>query len=1096
MGAFCGKFKDEHESTEESTISEKGEEEDEDEKELVQKTTNFKTMFKKKKTKKKKKPDKKGAQAGQQAGMGGGKVQWAPYLSSIMVSVKSGAGGAGGEQKQEFLKLTAPPRKVKQLTPGMLGAISEIKQLDTLELCRCHLTTFPDRLFDLENLRVLTMSHNELDYVDPNLPKCVKLERLIMDWNMIKSIDPGIFSEDKFKTLVVLNFSHNRLAVLPVQFGSGLDQIKYIDVSYNKLVLIPDAILNCRRLQVMILSHNRLKQLPDNIDKLEDLRKLFVSFNQLHELPDKIGMCKHLQKIRVVSNSIRNMPWSIIRLWTAEGGSLEELLVDRNPLVHPSITAFEMGGLHQALKLFKEYVETEAFQGAAKAVKAAIADPKQEHLEMELRNFAQQSAKILNVLERFSWTKMAPEGGGDEEWQFQFWQMWQKDKKLEAKLKEILRELEANGGGQDGADVSPSKPAAQKQGDGAAPLPASDGAPSAAISLPAGGKEEPDLAISDQKATTAQKQADAGADAGAEKAAAPVEVDYYFSHCKDKEGKAMEDKIADIRSAESSLLLLKKTMFVESQKKVAKEKKEAGGEVPKHLKQFLEEGFDVTKYHAVVRVSDLDLYFNLLVFSTKPMLSTAHFLFDKFTSEKKTPEGHLYMDSAEWANFCTRVPVKLPDKIQGEMWKLMAWRNPKQIEERDFIAAWHIHDVEKRDPWIKRVAKVLKLDYYDMDVDEMQDRLSAKGAQDADPKLDFDDSDSDDGVAVMNEDGKRVMAEKEEKTETVLEMEMVEGERRFTAPAHAVVVHDAGTAAQPKADNYKVVVSFTEQEYSALQAQLLEQGGSDAEVSDVSLHSSRLSEESDDSDFSFEAELYMVRDDSDEEDVPAEGGDGKKVDKKPKRLVIDGDEALGTLMTLSPEDILQNDDKKKKKTDTGGGPADKDAGKKKKKKKAKPKQQINDPRYKTDIFSVRQVVRQVYRNLPHDDFVKLINFLLRGMRFMKHSPADRPSYWHGDEPTFKHTMGEAGQNPYTRLLLVKMGFVCINDLYWVWPALHLKPKKDSQDKKIATWGDKVIPPHCPGRDKDRMEDMILLFRNCQRAINKDGPTGAFHGHFK
>merc|ERR1719420_1666348 len=111
------------------------------------------------------------------------------------------------------------------------------------------------------------------------------------------------------------------------------------------------------------------------------------------------------------------------------------------------------------------------------------------------------------------------------------------------------------------------------------------------------------------------------------------------------------------------------------------------------------------------------------------------------------------MDRTEWTNLCARVPVKLPEPIQQEMWNLLAWRDINFLQERDFIAGWHIHDVEKRDNQIKRIARGLKLDYYDMDVEEMQIRLAAKGAEDADPALDFDDSDSDDAELVENEEG-------------------------------------------------------------------------------------------------------------------------------------------------------------------------------------------------------------------------------------------------------------------------------------------------------------------------------------------------------
>merc|ERR1719502_2270552 len=76
---------------------------------------------------------------------------------------------------------------------------------------------------------------------------------------------------------------------------------------------------------------------------------------------------------------------------------------------------------------------------------------------------------------------------------------------------------------------------------------------------------------------------------------------------------------------------------------------------------------------------------------------------------------------------------------------------------------------------------------------------------------------------------------------------------------------------------------------------------------------------------------------------------------------------------------------------------------------------MNDSRFKTDVYSVRQEIRRVFRNLPYDDFVKLINFLLRGMQMIRHTKRSQ-TFWHADDPSFKFTMGIYGKNLYTRRL--------------------------------------------------------------------------------
>merc|ERR1719247_1961187 len=158
----------------------------------------------------------------------------------------------------------------------------------------------------------------------------------------------------------------------------------------------------------------------------------------------------------------------------------------------------------------------------------------------------------------------------------------------------------------------------------------------------------------------------------------------------------------------------------------------------------------------------------------------------------------------------------------------------------------------------------------------------------------------------------------------------------------------------------------------------------------------------------------------------------------------------------------------------------------------KPAKTVNDPHFKTDVYPVRQEIRRVFRNLPYDDFVKLINFLLRGMQMMKHSRRS-DTYWHADDPTFKFTMGVSCSNLYTRRLLLDMGFALVDNLYWVWPVTHLQEVKKLAEKGVPVWGDEEIPRSCPGWKTERLDDMIALLRNCQKRLHKLGKD--FNGNF-
>ncbi|CAE7789897.1 RSU1, partial [Symbiodinium sp. KB8] len=159
--------------------------------------------------------------------------------------------------------------------------------------------------------------------------------------------------------LQVLDLSRNQLSFLPDGFLHGAKALRYLDLSFNRLFTLPDSILDCKQLLILHVDNNELEKLPNDIGALKGLRKLSASYNKISELPPTIGSCKLLEKIRVVANQITVMPYSLLKLWKQKGGALEELLVEGNPLLQPSITAFQMGGLDRALRLFSEWVKAQ-----------------------------------------------------------------------------------------------------------------------------------------------------------------------------------------------------------------------------------------------------------------------------------------------------------------------------------------------------------------------------------------------------------------------------------------------------------------------------------------------------------------------------------------------------------------------------------------------------------------------------------------------------------------------------------------------------------------------------------------------------------------
>lgn len=158
------------------------------------------------------------------------------------------------------LELTSLPEELGQLT-----------QLETLRLGgyphngrRNHLTSLPDWLVHLKNLRFLSLSSNQLT--------------ALPDWL------GGV------ENLQYLDLSNNQLTVLPGWQG-GLTSIRHLDLSLNQLTALPDWLRALKNLQYLDLSDNWLTALPDWLADptiLPWLTELWVAGNPLSVPPPEI----------------------------------------------------------------------------------------------------------------------------------------------------------------------------------------------------------------------------------------------------------------------------------------------------------------------------------------------------------------------------------------------------------------------------------------------------------------------------------------------------------------------------------------------------------------------------------------------------------------------------------------------------------------------------------------------------------------------------------------------------------------------------------------------------------------------------------------
>ncbi|XP_071129219.1 protein flightless-1 homolog isoform X5 [Mytilus edulis] len=205
----------------------------------------------------------------------------------------------------------------------------------------------PGKIFDLEDLQVVDLSHNKLEDVPPLL--------------------------ENAKNCIVLNLAHNNISMIPNQLFINLTDLIFVDLSDNDLETLPPQMRRLTNLQTLILNNNplihaQLRQLPAltsletlqmrntqrtlnnfplGVDTLTNLQDIDLSGNDLPRVPETLYKLSPLKRLNLSNNQITELSL-VIDTWV----NLETLNLSRNKL-----TALP-SSLHKLVALKKLYINS------------------------------------------------------------------------------------------------------------------------------------------------------------------------------------------------------------------------------------------------------------------------------------------------------------------------------------------------------------------------------------------------------------------------------------------------------------------------------------------------------------------------------------------------------------------------------------------------------------------------------------------------------------------------------------------------------------------------------------------------------------------
>ncbi|XP_029982806.1 leucine-rich repeat-containing protein 57-like isoform X1 [Sphaeramia orbicularis] len=117
--------------------------------------------------------------------------------------------------------------------------------------------------------------------------------------------------------LRTVDLSNNRIEVLPVSIGNFL-QLKSLTLNGNKLTSVPADIGKLKKLETLSLNGNRIQVLPPTLNQLKALRTLSLAGNQIQEFPPGLGALRHLDLLDLSRNHIQSVPAEVAELQAIE----------------------------------------------------------------------------------------------------------------------------------------------------------------------------------------------------------------------------------------------------------------------------------------------------------------------------------------------------------------------------------------------------------------------------------------------------------------------------------------------------------------------------------------------------------------------------------------------------------------------------------------------------------------------------------------------------------------------------------------------------------------------------------------------------------
>lgn len=176
--------------------------------------------------------------------------------------------------------------------------LKDFVELDTLVINDCEFIKIPSAIFELSNLRHLTITNSPIREISSEISKLVNLETLDLSNNKISKMPNNI---NKLSKLIMLDLSDNKLGSFVL---SGRSKLVHLYIDNNELCFIGN-LKNLADLELLSANSNKLQDL-----EILDLQNLFDLHleNNLFEIAPNFLEHPNLKNLALCKNPLKEFP--------------------------------------------------------------------------------------------------------------------------------------------------------------------------------------------------------------------------------------------------------------------------------------------------------------------------------------------------------------------------------------------------------------------------------------------------------------------------------------------------------------------------------------------------------------------------------------------------------------------------------------------------------------------------------------------------------------------------------------------------------------------------------------------------------------------